>query len=149
MQPCHLLGDIGPAERYWGRRSRYAYPVGSLLRSGAALAFGSDAPVETADPIKGIYAAVARQTLDGRPPGGWYRREEAIGMRDTIRAYTTGPAAATGESHLKGGLAPGCLADIVVLSRDITRLRGSALLDARADLVILGGRIRYRRRGAA
>ncbi|HUU55560.1 MAG TPA: amidohydrolase [Armatimonadota bacterium] len=146
MQPCHLLGDIDPAERYWGRRSRHAYPLRSLLSSGAALAFGSDAPVETSDPLAGIYAAVMRQTLDGRPPGGWYRREEGIGVLDAVRAYTTGPAAATGEARIKGRLAPGYLADIVVLSRDITRLRSRALLEVEVDLVIVGGRVRYRRR---
>jgi predicted amidohydrolase YtcJ len=147
MQPCHILGDIDPAERYWGRRSRYAYPLRSLLKSGATLAFGSDAPVETADPIKSVYAAVRRQTLDGRPASGWYRKEEGIGVLDVLRAYTLGPAAATGESHLKGRLAPGYLADIVVLSQDITRLRSRALLDVEVDLVIVGGRLRYRRAG--
>lgn len=145
MQPCHLLGDIDTSQRYWGRRSRWAYPVRSLLSSGATLAFGSDAPVETADPLKGIYAAVCRQTLDGRPASGWYRKEEGISVLDTLRAYTLGPAAVTGESHLKGRLAPGYLADIVVLSQDITRLRSRALLDVEVDLVIVGGRLRYRR----
>jgi len=145
MQPCHLLGDIDTAERYWGRRSRWAYPVRSLLSSGATLAFGSDAPVETTDPLKGIYAAVCRQTLDGRPASGWYRKEEGVSVLDALRAYTLGPAAATGESHLKGRLAPGYLADIVVLSQDITRLRSRALLDVEVDLVIVGGRLRYRR----
>ena len=145
MQPCHLLGDIDPAERYWGRRARYAYPLRSLLKSGATLAFGSDAPVETLDPIEGVYAAVRRQTLDGRPASGWHRKEEGIGVLDTLRAYTLGPAAATGESHLKGRLAPGYLADIVILSHDITRLRSRALLDAKVDAVILAGRLRYRR----
>jgi predicted amidohydrolase YtcJ len=145
MQPCHILGDIAPAERYWGRRSRYAYPLRSLLKSGATLAFGSDVPVETADPIKGVYAAVRRQTLDGRPASGWYRKEEGIRVLDALRAYTLGPAAATGESHLKGRLAPGYLADMVILSHDITRLRSRALLDAKVDGVILAGRLRYRR----
>ena len=147
MQPCHILGDIDSAERYWGRRSRCAYPLRSLLKSGATLAFGSDAPVETADPIKGVYAAVRRQTLDGRPASGWYRKEEGIGVLDALRAYTLGPAAATGESHLKGRLAAGYLADVVVLSQDITRLRSRALLDVEVDLVIVGGRLRYRRAG--
>jgi predicted amidohydrolase YtcJ len=148
MQPCHILGDIDPAERYWGRRSRHAYPIRSLLRSGATLAFGSDAPVETADPIKGLYAAVCRQTLDGRPDGGWYRNEEGISVTDALRGYLLGPAVATGESHLKGRLAPGYLADIVILARDITRLRSRALLDARVDTVIVGGHVAYRRKAS-
>jgi len=145
MQPCHIVGDIDIAERYWGRRCRHAYPVASLLDAGVTLAFGSDAPVETADPMVGLYAATRRQTLDGRPRDGWYRREEAIGMRAALRAYTVGPAIATGERSSKGRLAPGYLADIVVLPRDITRLRGRAMLEVRPDVVIVGGRVRYRR----
>ncbi|MFB3880426.1 MAG: amidohydrolase [Armatimonadota bacterium] len=148
MQPCHILGDIDMAERYWGKRSRHAYALRSLLARCATLAFGSDAPVETADPIKGVYAAVARQTLEGRPAGGWYRREEGIGVIDAIRAYCLGPAVATGESHVKGQLAAGYLADVAVLSEDVTKLRGRALLRARADMTVVGGRVYYRRRGA-
>jgi predicted amidohydrolase YtcJ len=147
MQPCHILGDIEPGERYWGRRCRYAYALRSLLRAGATLAFGSDAPVETADPIAGIYAAVCRQGLDGRPEGGWYRAEEGIGVMAAVRGYTVGPAAATMETRFKGKLSPGHLADIVVLSHDITRLRGPRLLGARVDAVVIGGKMRYRRRG--
>jgi predicted amidohydrolase YtcJ len=149
MQPCHILGDIDAAERYWGRRSRYAYPIRSLSEAGAILAFGSDAPVETVDPIAGIYAAVQRKTLDGDPDGGWHRAEEGIGVMAALQAYTIGPSAATLETHTKGRLCPGCLADVVVLSRDVTRSRGARLLDARIDAVIIGGRLRYRRRGTS
>ncbi len=145
MQPCHILGDILPAERYWGRRSRWAYPVASLARAGVTIAFGSDAPVETSDPIEGIYAAVERRMLDGEPKGGWYRAEEGIGVMQALRSYTHGPAAATGEAGFKGKLAPGFLADMVVLSDDITRRRGRGLLQARAEMVFVGGRLRHRR----
>jgi predicted amidohydrolase YtcJ len=151
MQPCHILGDIGAAERYWGERSRYAYPIRSLLRAGTTLAFGSDTPVETDDPLAGIYAAVCRQDPDGNPPEGWYRKEEGIRrVGDALRAYASGPAAATGEADCKGVLEPGnrCLADIVVLSHDITKLDGRSLLEARVDMTIVGGRVCYQRRGA-
>ena len=145
MQPCHILGDILPAERYWGRRSRWAYPIASLARAGVTIAFGSDAPVETSDPIEGIYAAVERRMLNGEPTGGWYRAEEGIGVMQALRGYTYGPAAATGEAGCKGKLAPGFLADMVVLSDDITRRRGRELLQAEVDMVFVGGRLRHRR----
>jgi len=148
MQPCHILGDIEAAERYWGKRSRWAYPLRSLAKTGAILAFGSDAPVETADPIAGVYAAVQRQSRDGRPAKGWYRKEEGISTTAALRGYMLGPARATGEARLKGKLSRGYLADIVVLSEDITRLRGRGLLAPRVDMVFVGGRLRYRRRGA-
>jgi len=150
MQPCHILGDIGAAQRYWGERSRDAYPIRSLLRTGTTLAFGSDTPVETDDPLAGIYAAVCRQDPDGNPPEGWYRKDQGIRVRDALRAYASGPAMATGEADRKGVLEPGSryLADIVVLSHDITKLDGRSLLEARVDMTIVGGRIRYQRRGA-
>jgi len=117
-------------------------------RPGATLAFGSDAPVETANPLAGIFAAVMRQTSDGRPVGGWYREEEGIPVMDALRCYCIGPAAATGEAEFKGRLAPGYLADMVVLSEDVTRVRGQLLVGVEVDLTIVGGRVRYRRRGA-
>ena len=145
MQPIHIPGDIAPAERYWGKRARYAYPIGSLLRSGALVAFGSDAPVETADPLAGMRAAVLRQSWDGKPAEGWYRQQHGISALEALRCYTTGPAAITGEARLKGRLAPGYLADMVVLSDDITRLRG--LRQARVTMVVIGGKVAFRGRG--
>jgi hypothetical protein len=148
MQPCHILGDIEPAERHWGERSRYAYPIRSLMRAGTMLAFGSDAPVETADPLAGIYAAVCRQDRQGRPDGGWYRKEEGVSVGEAVNAYSAGPAFATGEDQYKGHLRMGDLADLVVLSDDITKLDGGSLLEARVDMTIAGGQVRYQRRGA-
>lgn len=147
MQPCHIPGDIDTAERYWGKRSRWAYPIRSLAAAGVTLAFGSDAPVETADPWVGVHAAIARQTPEGRPAGGWYRREEGITMSAALRGYTVGPAKATGEEQIKGKLARGYLADIVVLSKDIAGASGRGM--AEVDLAFVGGRLRHRRRGAA
>jgi hypothetical protein len=143
LQPCHLLGDIPIADRYWGRRSRWAYPIASLLRAGVTVAFGSDAPVETSNPVEGVYAAVQRQMLNGEPRGGWYRKEEGIGVRAAVWSYTVAPALASGEGGFKGKLLPGYLADVVVLSEDITRVRGQRLLDARTAMAFVGGRLRY------
>ncbi|MBE9565541.1 MAG: amidohydrolase family protein, partial [Proteobacteria bacterium] len=96
----------------------------------------------------GVYAAVQRQSRDGRPARGWYRKEEGLSTTAALRGYLLGPARATGEARLKGKLSRGYLADIVVLSEDITRLRGRRLLAPRVDMVFVGGRLRYRRRGA-
>ncbi|MFB3880021.1 MAG: amidohydrolase [Armatimonadota bacterium] len=148
MQPCHILGDIEPAETHWGERSRHAYPIRSLMRAGVRLAFGSDAPVETADPMAGIYAAVCRQDRQRRPDGGWYRKEEGIGVVEALEAYSAGPAFATGEHQYKGRLRVGDLADLVVLSDDITKLEGRGLLGARVEMVVVGGRVRHVRRVA-
>jgi hypothetical protein len=143
MQAVHIPGDIAPAERYWGKRTPYAYPIGSLLRSGAVVAFGSDAPVENADPLAGMRAAVFRQAWDGQPEQGWFRQEEGISPLQALHCYTLAPAMLSGEARSKGRLAPGFLADITVVSDDITRLSG--LRQAQVTMVVVGGKVAYRR----
>jgi len=138
MQPIHLVDDRNTATRYWGARCATAYAWRPLLESGATLAFGSDAPIETCDPLAGLYAAVARHGRgDGREP--WYP-ELTLSIEDAVRAYTLGAARATGEEGLKGSLAPGKLADMVVLSDDIVA-HPEALERARVVCTIIGGAI--------
>ena len=139
MQPIHLVDDRDTAMRYWGpRRCATAYAWRSLQESGATLAFGSDAPIETCDPLAGLYTAVARHGRgDGRAP--WYP-ELAVPVADAVRAYTLGAARATGEETSKGSLAPGKLADLVVLSDDIFA-GPEALERARVACVVIGGAI--------
>src|SRR5205085_10965792 len=109
--------DRDTADRHWGARCVTAYAWRSLQEGGATLAFGSDAPVETCDPLAGLYAAVARHGHgDNRLP--WYP-EQALSIQDALWAYTLGAALATGEQDSKGSLAPGKVADMVVLSTDI------------------------------
>lgn len=138
MQPTHATSDRDTAERYWGARCATAYAWRPLQESGATLAFGSDAPVETCDPLAGLYAAVARHNRgDGRAP---WRPELALSLPDALRAYTVGAAAATGEEGRKGILAPGYLADMAVLSDDICAGL-DALERARVVCTIVGGKI--------
>jgi predicted amidohydrolase YtcJ len=118
MQPAHLVTDWRIADRHWGRqRSRGAFAVGSLLRHGTLLAFGSDVPVEPVDPRRGLHAAVLRQDLGGEPAGGWYT-DERISARDALLGYTTGPARAAGLPAPAGTLAPGAAADFVAWDTD-------------------------------
>ena len=79
-------------------------PGGPSSTTGPALAFGSDAPVESLDPLLGIYAAVTRQRADGTPQGGW-RPEERLTIDEAITAYTAGPAYASGEEAELGRIA--------------------------------------------
>jgi len=125
LQPVHILGDAALADRHWGARSRGAYAFRSLWRAGATLAFGSDAPVETPDPIAGLEAAVDR-TPRGAPPGTHWYPEERLSLRQAVRAYTLGPAMATGEAAVKGRLAPGYLADVVIWAGEASRPRRAA-----------------------
>lgn len=143
MQPVHILTDIPVAEKHWGRRSRWAYAFRSLSKSGAMLAFGSDAPVETPDPIRGIYAAVARRQVDAASDSGWYP-EERLTVEETIRAYTAGAAMASADELARGTLARGSFADMAILSRDIFSTPAAEILDTRVEATMIGGQFVFR-----
>lgn len=143
MQPSHQPSDWVVADRYWGpKRTPMAYAWRTVLESGAVLAFGSDCPVEPIDPLPGLYAAVTRQTFDGQPKGGWHP-EQRLTPLEALRAYTLGPAYASGEEEEKGSLTPGKHADFVVLSDD--PFSGPPELFLRTELLatVVGGRIIY------
>jgi predicted amidohydrolase YtcJ len=142
MQPIHCTQDRDIADRYWGARSRYAYAFRSLLRYGTHLAFGSDAPVETPDVLAGIYAAVARKRQHEPDRPAWYP-EERLTVEEAIRAYTEGPAYASGEERVKGKLLPGYLGDFVALSRDPLTVGPDELPEIRVEMTVVGGTVRY------
>jgi hypothetical protein len=103
------------AERHWGDRSAFSYAWRTQLEHGAVLAFGSDAPVESPNPFWGIHAAVTRRRGDGSPgPDGWYPAQR-LTVQEALQAYTHGAAYAAGVEDRLGRLAPGYLADLLVL----------------------------------
>ncbi|MFZ1767663.1 MAG: amidohydrolase, partial [Caldilinea sp.] len=139
MQPIHCTQDIVLADRHWGERSRLAYAWSSLLSSGAVLAFGSDAPVETPDVLQGIHAAVTRRRADGYPgPEGW-RPEECVSVAEALYAYTLGAAYAGGEEGSKGSVTPGKLADLAVLDRNIFTIPAEEILTTPVSATMVGG----------
>jgi predicted amidohydrolase YtcJ len=140
VQYAHATSDRDLADRLWGERAAHAYAYRSLLDAGTLLAGGSDAPVEELDPIAGLRAAV-RRTDGERPP---WRPEQAIGAAAALASFTTAPAWLAGEEALRGRLAPGLLADLVVLDRDPL-----ADLDARVLGTMLAGRWTFRPPGSA
>jgi predicted amidohydrolase YtcJ len=143
MQPIHATSDMDMAERYWGRRCELAYAWRSVLAYGATLAFGSDCPVETLDPLAGIHAAVTRRRTDGSPgPQGWIPQQR-LTVEEAVHGYTLGAAHASGEADLKGSLRPGKVADLVVLSHDIFSIEPMGILDTRVEMTIFDGRIVY------
>ncbi len=145
MQPYHAADDGRWCEQRLGpERSKGAYTFRSLLDTGARLAFGSDWTVAPLNPLLGIKAAVTRQTLDGRNPGGWLP-EQKITLDEAIAAYTLGSAYAEFAEASKGSISPGKLADVVVLDRDIYKLDPADIDQAKVLLTILGGKIVYER----
>jgi predicted amidohydrolase YtcJ len=139
MQPYHAIDDGRWAEKVIGERIDTTYAFRDLLDAGARLAFGSDWYVAPPTPLEGIYAAVTRRTIDDRNPGGWVPRQK-IGVEEALRAYTATAAYASFEEKQKGVLAPGYLADFVVLDRDLFEIDPVAIRDVRVVMTVVGGR---------
>ncbi len=130
MQPIHAVADRELADSTWPAVTRYAYAWRALERAGVRLAFGSDAPVETADPLEGIEAATA-----WRRAAGWHP-ELALTRVSALRAYTSGAAYAAGMEGELGALKAGKLCDLTVVDGN------------RVVATIAGGRITWRRKPA-
>lgn len=139
VQPSHLMTDWRAVDRHWGSRGRWTYAFRSLEEAGYTLALGSDAPVEPPDPRQGLYAAVARQDLDGEPGEGWYPAER-LSMHRAWAGYTTGAARAAGDPR-QGRLAPGSFADLVAWDRDPFQVDPRELLDMKALVTMVGGEV--------
>jgi predicted amidohydrolase YtcJ len=144
MQPIHATSDYRMADRYWGARARWSYNARLQIDARARVAFGSDSPVEPFEPLKGIHAAVTRRRADGSPgPDGWYS-ESRLTMDEAIRGFTQGPAYAAGMEDRLGTIAPGYLADLVVLDRDLYTVPPDEALNVRVLGTMVGGMWRYR-----
>jgi predicted amidohydrolase YtcJ len=118
VQPLHSTSDMRMADNHWGNRSVGAYAFRSLASSGTALAFGSDAPVESPNPFFGLHAAVTRRRQDGEPGlNGWYP-DQRLTLAEALTHYTIGPAYASCQEKTIGRLSPGYSADLIVLDRD-------------------------------
>jgi predicted amidohydrolase YtcJ len=141
MQPYHVIDDGRWAEKRIGaERIKTTYAFRSLLDQGAVLAFGSDWTVAPLDPLLGIYAAVTRRTPDGKNPRGWVP-EQKITVEEALRAYTVGNAYGVFAEGRTGRLAPGYLADLVLLDRDITRIPPEEIEQATVKATVVGGRV--------
>ena len=144
VQPCHLLTDMQWAESRLGpERAKNSYPWRSFLAQGVRLAFGTDFAVEPMNPFRGLYAAVTRKSEDGKQT---YHAEQALTIDEAIQAYTSGSAYAEFAEREKGQLAPGMLADFIVLDRDITRVPPEELLRTRVLQTYMGGKQVFARR---
>ena len=143
VQPYHAIDDGRWAERRIGSaRIQTTYAFRTFLDKGVRVAFGSDWPVAPLGPILGIYAAVTRATIDGKNPDGWVPAQK-ITVEEAVRAYTAGSAYAEFTDAEKGTLAPGSLADVIVLSDDIFAIAPERIRDVRVRTTIVGGRVVY------
>ena len=124
-------------------RAARSMPFEAFDKTGAVQAFGSDYPVFPMDPLLGMYVAVTRQLPDGSPPGGW-NPQHRISVEAALMHYTRDASYAAFRERELGVLAPGMMADLVVLSEDIIGVPPVALLRAKPVLTVMGGRDTYR-----
>ncbi|MBN2245582.1 MAG: amidohydrolase family protein, partial [Candidatus Aminicenantes bacterium] len=146
VNPYHLSDDMRWMEERIGyERCKGAYAFKSLLDNGAMLSFGSDWPGTSAalyhmHPKYLIYAAVARKTLKGTPPEGWFPKEK-IPVEEAIKAYTINNAYAAFEDDIRGSLEPGKLADITVFDRNLLEIPEEEILTTEVLYTIVDGKV--------
>jgi predicted amidohydrolase YtcJ len=137
MQPNHLLTDMAWAGARLGpEREKYAYAWKSFLDAGVPLAFGTDYPVEPIAPFRGVYAGVTRMNEAGTMS---FHPEQKLTIGETLYAYTQGSAYAEFAEGWKGKLAPGYVADFVVLDRDLTTIAPHEILGTKVLRTVVGG----------
>jgi hypothetical protein len=141
MQPSHLLTDMNWAQARLGpQRARNAYAWKAFLDAGVPLAFGTDYPVEPIDPFRGIYAGVTRSNEAGTRS---YFPQDKLSIGQVLFAYTQGSAYAEFSDIYKGRLAPGYVADFIVLDRDLTAINAAEILKTRVVRTVVDGRTVY------
>jgi len=141
MQGIHCTSDavFVPARLGAKRSEEGAYVWQKLMKSGAVVANGTDAPVEDVDPIANFYATVTRRLADGST----FYPDERMSRPEALRSSTRNAAYAAFEESSKGSLVVGKLADVTVLSKDILTVPEEEIKSARVDFTIVGGKVLY------
>lgn len=143
MQPSHAISDLFFAPARLGmERLAGAYAWNSLIKSGAIICGGSDAPVERGEPMIEFYAAVTRKSIKGESGEGWHP-EQAVSREHALRMFTSNAAYAAFEENDKGSIEVGKLADFTVLSADIMKIPAPEILKTRCEMTVIGGEIVY------
>jgi predicted amidohydrolase YtcJ len=141
VQPYHAIDDGRWAEARIGHdRATRTYAFRTFLDHGVHLAFGTDWDVAPLNPLLGLYAAVTRETLDGKNPNGWFP-EQKLSVAEAVEAYTMGSAYAEFQEKEKGSITPGKLADMVLLSDDIFSIPPDDTRNVTVLKTIVGGKI--------
>jgi predicted amidohydrolase YtcJ len=141
MQGIHATSDapfvlarLGPARAQEG-----AYVWQKLMKSGATIANGTDAPVEDIDPIPSFYASVTRKVKDG----SLFYPDQRMSRMEALRSYTINAAFAGFEENVKGSLRAGKLADVTVFSKDLMTVPDDQIPSTKILYTIVGGTVQY------
>jgi len=146
MQPLHANPNADTLN-VWARntgpeRSSRGFAWHSIAAAGGKLAFGSDWPVVTLNPWIGVQLAVTRQTVEGKPEGGFYP-EQRVTLAEAIAGYTMGAAFAGRREKTEGSLEPGKVADLIVISQNLFEVDPHKIADTKLITTMVGGRVVY------
>ena len=140
VQPFHAVADRDTAEHHWGARHRRSYAYQTLYQAGIPLALGSDIPVDTCDPLRVLHAAVTRRD-DATPDRAPWLPDQALTVAQALWGYTVGAARAGGQEAHQGSLAPGKLADLVILDDDPFTIPPDRLATLPVAATLIGGEL--------
>ena len=148
IQPAFTASDAPLVGSRLGKdREKDSYMWKTMLDLGMAVGGGSDSPVETLNPLWGIYCAVTRQDAEHKPAGGWHP-EEKLSVYEAVSVYTRGGAYLSFDEGQKGCIADGFLADMAVLSQDIFKADPEKIPEISVEMTIMGGKICYEKSSA-
>lgn len=144
-QPIFIDYDMNIVEPLCGKElADTSYAFGTLLKRGARIAYGTDCPVETCNPLMNLYMAVTRCNHEGKPEGGFHPWEK-VDVESAVDAYTVGSAYAEFAEEHKGRIKPGFYADMVLLDDDIFTIDPMRIKDVSPVMTVIGGKIVYRK----
>ena len=146
MQPTHCTSDMNFVEERIGReRAAGAYAWQWFREAGLVIPCGSDFPVESNNPLLGIYAAVTRQDKGGKPEGGWFPQQRMT-IREAIKGFTIWAAYAAFQEKVLGSIEMGKFADFTILDRDILEIEPKEILKTKVLYTIVAGKVRCRKK---
>jgi hypothetical protein len=134
VQPCVMDSEFrvwSASERLGPERSRWLYPIKTLVSSGIKVIGGSDCPMEPLSPMLGIQTAMAREVIP----------DESVTVDDALRFYTADAANALSEENIKGSIEKGKNADLIVLSQDLLTSEHNEIANIEVEMTIVGGRV--------
>lgn len=142
MQAIHMSSDRPWAIDRLGEKriTEGAYIWQTLLKSGAKIVNGTDAPVEPLNPMAGFYASVSRKTLKGLPDGG-YEPLQKMTRNQALKSYTLDAAYAAFQENDKGSIEVGKWADFTILDRNIMTIPENRILETKVAMTIIGGEV--------
>jgi predicted amidohydrolase YtcJ len=133
VQPHFVVSDFWTIDRVGKGRARWAFPFKTLMKEGVTVVSGSDCPVENISPVLGIWAATARTRFP----------EETLTLEEALKTYTLNAAYASFDEDKRGSIEVGKLADLTILSQDLSDVPADKMREVSVELTIVNGKIVY------